>query len=115
LKDSAARPILGGVGLETLMGGSLQREYSHTGVFQEDTKSGQPVEYPRLDRSERNPKTICDLRLGVAAVIGELECLALNAWNQLEGILDSALLFPNSGRVFGGRTRQFRGCFRVDL
>ena len=65
------------------------------------------MEYPRLDRSERNPKTICDLRLGVAAVIGELECLALNVWNQLEGILDGALLFPNSGHVFGGRTRQF--------
>ena len=113
LKESAARPILGGVGLETLMGGRLRRAHSHTGVSQEDPKSLQPVEYPRLDRSERNPKTICDLRLGVAAVIGELECLALNVWNQLEGILDGALLFPNSGHVFGGRTRQF--WFRGDL
>lgn len=75
------------------------------------------MEYSRLDRPERNVETSCDLRLGVAAVVGELQRLALYAWNLLERLLDSASFLPNRCRFFRGRTRlvghRFRGEFRA--
>ena len=70
----------------------------------------EPGEHPALDRAERDAEPLGELRLGQAAVVGELERLPLVGRQLREGGLDAAAFLAHGGLLVG---RLRRGDRRV--
>src|SRR5207249_2084120 len=63
------------------------------------SQARQPRKHPALDRTERFAEPIGELGLCEAAVVGELDRLALLVWEPPQGLLDARTLKAQPGLV----------------